>query len=206
MGASAAVVVLALGLTLPLTGCGSDGDSDGGSTELSATEHNDADVAFASEMIQHHAQALSMVDLTIGRDLDPAVQALADDIRAAQTPEIETMSDWLAEWGEDIPETVRDHANAGHGTDGSEGMDHGDGHGADDPGTMSADDMVALAEAADADFQELWLELMVEHHEGAVEMAEEEQVEGRYEPAVELAKEIQESQTAEIDTMAGLLS
>jgi len=44
-------------------------------------------------MIQHHAQALSMVDLTMDRRLDPEVQALADDIRAAQAPEIERMSE-----------------------------------------------------------------------------------------------------------------
>jgi uncharacterized protein (DUF305 family) len=199
-----AAIVLALSLTL--SACGSDdADSTGTSSEVSTTEHNDADVAFATDMIQHHAQALSMVDLTMGRDLDPEVQALADDIRAAQAPEIESMSNWLQEWGEDIPETVRDHASAGHDM---EGMEDGDmeGMNSDMPGMMSAEDMQALEDAPDADFQDMWLDMMVEHHEGAVEMAETEISDGQYEPAVDLAEDIAKSQTAEIEKMEGLLS
>ncbi len=200
---------VALGLTLTLTACGSD-DTDAAtatSSEVSNREHNDADAEFASSMIQHHAQALAMVDTTMGRDLDPEVAALAEDIRAAQAPEIETMADWLTTWGEDVPETVRDHSNAGHGGD---GMDHGDSGdsadtGMDMPGMMSAEDMEALDEASDAEFQDMWLDMMVEHHEGAVEMAATEQAEGQYKPAVELARDIQASQTAEIEKMQELL-
>jgi len=196
-----AVAALTLGLTLALTGCGSDdnGSSSSTATTLSTTEHNQADVTFATQMIQHHAQALSMVDLTVGRDLDPKVAALAEEIRQAQAPEIETMSDWIQEWGEEVPETVRDHANA-----------HGDGHsggdtGTDMPGMMSADDMAALEDARDAEFGDMWLEMMVEHHEGAVAMAMTEEADGQFKPAVNLAKEIQTSQAAEIDTMKDLL-
>ena len=75
---------------------------------MSTTEHNDADVEFASNMLQHHAQALSMVDLTRGRTLDPEVQQLAEQIRDAQAPEIEIFTDWLTDWDEEVPETVRD--------------------------------------------------------------------------------------------------
>lgn len=201
-----ALGALALGLTLSLgvTACGDDtASSDAVGT--SPTEHNDADVAFASDMIQHHAQALSMVDLTLDRPLDPEVQALAEDIRAAQAPEIETMADWLTDWREPVPETMRDHANAGHDMgDMSDTM--GDmGEDADMPGMMSAEDMDELENASDADFQQLWLELMVEHHEGAVEMARTQQESGRFEPAVDLAGQIVESQTAEIATMEELL-
>lgn len=201
-----ALGALALGLTLSLgvAACGDDtASSDAVGT--SPTEHNDADVAFASDMIQHHAQALSMVDLTLDRPLDPEVQALAEDIRAAQAPEIETMADWLTDWREPVPETMRDHANAGHDMgDMSDTM--GDmGEDADMPGMMSAEDMDELENASDADFQQLWLELMVEHHEGAVEMARTQQESGRFEPAVDLAGQIVESQTAEIATMEELL-
>ena len=79
---------------------------------MSETDHNDADVAFATDMIQHHAQALSMVDLTEGRTLDPEVKQLAEDIRATQAPEIEKMADWLQDWDEKVPATMRDHSNA----------------------------------------------------------------------------------------------
>lgn len=191
-----------LALALVATGCGDDDAGSGSST--STTEHNDADVAFASDMIQHHAQALSMVDLTMGRPLDPEVEALAEDIRAAQSPEIETMSDWLTAWGEEVPPTMRDHSNAGHDMEGMgesmEGMED-----SEMPGMMSAEDMTALEEASDAQFQAMWLEMMVEHHEGAIEMAEEQQDDGRYRPAVELAGSIIEAQQAEIDTMESML-
>ncbi len=198
MRTTRALMALTLALTVLLTACGND-DTETTNEPLSSTEHNDADVAFASEMIQHHAQALTMVDLTLERPLSPEVQALAEQIRAAQGPEIETMADWLTEWGEDVPETMRDHSNAE--------QDMGDmGDLGDMPGMMSGDQMAALEESGDAEFEALWLEMMVEHHEGAVQMAEAERSEGRYQPAVDLAGEIVSSQTDEIATMRDLLS
>ena len=199
-------VALTLALGAGLTACGDDTSDAASRTEVSTTEHNDADVTFATEMIQHHAQALSMVDLTIERDLDPEVEALAEDIRAAQGPEIETMADWLTKWGEKVPETMRDHANAGHDMgDMSDTMDEMD-HGGDEmPGMMTAEDMNALANASDAEFQDMWLQMMVEHHEGAIEMAKTEQSDGRFKDAVDLAGQIVDTQQQEIDTMNGLL-
>lgn len=190
-------VALTLFLGAGLTACGDDTSDVAGQAKVSTTEHNDADVTFASEMIQHHAQALSMVDLTMERDLDPEVQTLAEDIRAAQGPEIETMADWLTKWGEDVPETMRDHVNSGH--------DMGDMSDTNMPGMMTAEDMDALENASDAEFQDMWLEMMVEHHEGAVEMAETEQSDGQFKDAVDLAGQIIDAQQQEIDTMNGLL-
>ena len=191
-------LALSLALGAGLTACGDDSGSVARTSEVSTTEHNDADVTFARDMIQHHAQALSMVDLTLDRDLDPEVLALAEDIRAAQAPEIETMADWLTAWGEEVPETMRDHVNS---DDGMEGMDHGD----EMPGMMTSDDFDSLENASDTEFQDMWLEMMVEHHEGAVEMAETEQDEGQFKDAVDLAGQIVEAQKQEIDTMKGLL-
>ncbi len=198
-----AALTLGLALTVTAAACGSDNNSDA-SSQVSTTGHNDADVAFATDMIQHHAQALSMVDLTVGRPLDPEVTKLAEAIREAQAPEIETMVDWLTEWDEKIPATMRDHTNAGHDMN---DMDMGDSMGGTDdgmPGMMSADDMTALQDAPDAAFQNMWLEMMVKHHEGAVEMAKAEQTDGQYKPAVDLAEGIISSQTEEIDTMSAL--
>ncbi|QIK66401.1 DUF305 domain-containing protein [Nocardioides sp. HDW12B] len=199
-----AIAALALGLSLTLTACGNDDEPADTTTSVSATEHNDADVAFATDMIQHHAQALTMVEMTEGRELDPAVEGLADDIRAAQAPEIEAMTGWLAQWGEDIPKTFHDTSSKSSASE----MDQMDMQGMDSgmPGMMSADDMEALANASDAKFQDMWLEMMIEHHEGAVEMAESEKTNGQYKPAVELADNVVESQTAEIEMMQGLVS
>lgn len=193
--------LLAASLATTLVACGGD-EATTIATELSATEHNEADVAFARDMVQHHAQAVAMVEMTRERDLDPEVAQLAEGIRDAQVPEIETFSDWLGEWDEEVPPTMLDHANAGHGSgDMSETMED-----MDDamPGMMSGADMDALQDAG-GDFQTMWLEMMIEHHEGAIEMARTEQQDGRYRPAVELAAEIEESQGAEIETMRDLL-
>jgi len=192
-----AALVATLAALLALAGCGEDEPAnDDTRTASNGDEFNDADVAFATDMIQHHAQALSMVDLTLGRPIDPEVETLAEDIRAAQAPEIEQMTDWLTAWDEPVPATMRDHANA-HG----EGdMDMGDM-----PGMMSAEDMAALEGTPDAEFQERFLQMMIEHHEGAVEMAKTEQSDGRFGPAIELAEAIESSQTDEIALMQDLL-
>lgn len=184
----------ALAMPLLLASCGGD-ETSTDTTSDSAAEFNDADVEFATGMIQHHAQALVMVDLAMGKELDPRVTALTEQIRAAQAPEIELMADWLTDWDQPVPETMRDHANAhgGHMED------------SDMPGMMSAEELDDLAAASGPAFQEMWLEMMVEHHEGAVEMAEDEVSEGEYADAVELAEDIIESQTAEIEQMEQML-
>lgn len=204
--ALAAVVVT---LAVSLASCGDDaGHGDHGDVSAARTAgngdvFNDADVVFASHMVQHHAQAVQMVVMTRGRPLDPEVQQLAEDIRTAQVPEIELMSDWLTSWGEEVPRTSLDHGSVGHSMDdlsGSmEGMDM-----PDMPGAMTAEDMEALETASDADFQDRWLALMTEHHEGAVEMAQAEQEEGVHEEAVALAGTIVETQRAEIAAMSDL--
>lgn len=189
-----ALGVAATVLTLALACCSQDDGGGGGGEGF-----NDADVDFASDMIQHHAQALEMVDLTMERDLDPEVVKLTEGIRAARAPEIETMSEWLQEWGEPVPETSRDHANA-HG-DGSDGVEMDE----DMPGMMSAEDMTMLEDAPDAEFQDLWLEMMIGHHRGAVEMAQEETEEGESAEAIALAEDIVAAQEKEVATMEDLL-
>ena len=193
---------------LLLTGCGDGGDGtgeDASSSQGAEQDHNDADVRFATQMIPHHAQALMMTDMTAGRELSKETAALVDAIRAAQAPEIELMTDWLQEWGEPVPATVRDHVHGGHdggtsgGTDGMDGMDEMDG-------MMSEEDLAELEQARPAEFEDMWLSMMVEHHEGAVAMAEDELADGAYQPALDLAEEIARSQTEEIEQMEAMLA
>ena len=202
---------LPLLLIAALTGCGTDETTR---PVLSDTEHSATDVAFAGDMLQHHAPPLAMVDLTLGRDLAPEVVALAEQIRDAQAPEIEQLTDWLVSWDEPVPATVRDHSLAGHGDhspseamaelEGTDGDEHGGDHGSM-PGMLTSAELASLEDADDEAFGPLWLELMIAHHEGAVEMAQTQQATGTFRPAVELAKEIEASQTVEIETMRGLL-
>jgi uncharacterized protein (DUF305 family) len=198
---------LAVGLALGLAACGGDdGASDGDrpsavETAANGDVYNEADVEFASNMIPHHAQAIQMVTFTDVRTLDPEVKQLADSIRAAQSPEVETMVGWLTAWGEEIPETSMDHVNAGHDLSEMSEME-----GVDDvPGMMSAEEMEALMSAPDGDFQDRWLQMMKEHHEGAIEMAETERDEGTYVDAIAMAESIVASQQAEIDQIEDLL-
>jgi uncharacterized protein (DUF305 family) len=187
---------------LSLSGCGdpsADQPSDTIATAPNGDTFNDADVTFATDMIQHHAQALQMVDIARGRSLDPAVEQLLDDIQAAQGPEIEQMTDWLTAWDKPIPATVRDHTNADGGMS---GMDMGE----EMPGMITADQIDELTNADAADFQTLWLTRMIEHHQGAIEMARIHQADGENPDAQALAEQVETDQQAQITTMEQMLA
>ncbi|SDF24579.1 Uncharacterized conserved protein, DUF305 family [Blastococcus aurantiacus] len=189
--------------SLVLTACGEDSSDAAGagsasssqpsdSTSASAeTEHNDADIAFASGMVPHHKGAIEMAQLAAGRAADPRVLDLASRIEAAQGPEIDTLNGWLAEWGA--------------ATD--SGMDHGSmDHESADSGHMGGMDMAALMDATGAEFDRLFLEEMVVHHRGAVDMAEAELAEGRNSEALAMAETIRDTQVGEIAAMEQLLT
>jgi uncharacterized protein (DUF305 family) len=191
-GRSAAVAA-ALTVTL-LAGCG---DQTGESAPVDAT-HNDADVTFAQTMIPHHAQALEMVEMAQDRDLPPEIEELASQIEEAQEPEIETLSGWLESWDQEVPEV--------EGKSAEEMAEMEDMTGAEDAaGMMSEMSMRQLRNAPDTAFKDVWLSLMIAHHEGAVRMAETEIAEGQNADAVTLAEEIVTTQGAEIAVMESLI-
>lgn len=200
----AALGTTALAVALVLAACGSDNGSDSGSgssTQTSASAgaedtagaHNDQDVSFAQGMIPHHQQAIQMSKMAASQASSTEVKDLAARIEKAQDPEIETMSGWLESWGEDVPSSMP-------------GMDHGGHSGSSDmPGMMDSEDMDELMKASGKGFDTMFLTMMVEHHEGAVEMATTEKDKGRYGPAKKLAGEIITAQNAEIEEMNKLL-
>ena len=201
-------VALAAGtLLFTLAACGDDDTKDAHAEQTAANGDvfNNADVDFATAMIPHHAQALAMVDLTRGRELSPQVRQLTEEIQAAQGPEIEKMVDWLTAWEQPVPETMRDHANA-EDSDGMGGHDMDDESDSDMPGMMTDEDLADLESAQGPEFEDMWLEMMIEHHEGAIEMAKDEQADGVFKPAISLAESIATSQQAEIDHMRELLA
>ena len=175
------------------------------SSPAGVQQHNDQDVAFAAGMIPHHRQAVVMADLAPDRARSQAVKDLAVKIKAAQDPEIATMSGWLSAWGEQVP--AGDMPGMDHGTDhGTDhGMDHGTGEDGGMPGMMSEEDMAGLEKSSGAEFDTLFLKMMIAHHEGAVTMAATEKEQGSYGPAKDLAASIITSQSAEIDQMKKLL-
>lgn len=156
-----------------------------------STAFNSADEMFASGMIPHHQQAVEMADTILGKDgIDVRVMDLAWQIKAAQAPEIATMKGWLTGWGINY-----DDSNM----DGMEGMDHGDG-------MMSQADMDQLVQATGVEASRLFLTQMIEHHQGALAMAQAEVGNGANPAAVDLAAAIVGAQTAEIATMQDILS
>lgn len=202
------------------------GDDDGGTAAdiPASADFNAADVAFATQMIPHHAQALQMVEMAEGRDLSPEVADLVERIGAAQAPEIEQMAAWLEEWDQPVPETdspMGMSGGMGGDTDGDMSgdmdhadMDHGDTDEDGDEDAMDMDEMPGMMsdaelddlDAADGDaFERMWLAMMVEHHEGAIEMAETEVDEGEDPDALDLARSIADSQSAEVEEMKALL-
>jgi uncharacterized protein (DUF305 family) len=146
---------------------------------------NDSDAAFAMGMVEHHKQAIDMVQLVLDKDgIDPRVTELAENIKDAQGPEIDVMNSWIEEWGV--------------ATDDMSHMDHGM--------SMSDDDMTALDEATGLDASKLFLTQMTVHHTGAIDMAQTELDAGENSDARMLAEQIIDTQTSEIDTMATLLA
>ena len=197
----AALGTTAVTAALVLAACGSDNGSDTGSGKTSASAgaedtagaHNDQDVSFAQDMIPHHQQAIQMSRMAASQASSAEVKDLAARIEKAQDPEIETMSGWLESWGEDVPSSMP-------------GMDHGGHSGSSDmPGMMDTEDMDELMAASGKGFDTMFLTMMVDHHEGAVEMATTEKDKGQYGPAKKLADDIITAQNAEIEEMNKLL-
>jgi len=200
-----ALAVGALTITFVLAGCSAPGTSSTTAPEASASaaatesaapsgsagssEANAADETFVTGMIPHHEQAIEMSDVVLAKDdLDPAVRDLAQQIKDAQEPEIEQLHSWLGEWGIDHDEM---ETGGGHG-----------GHG----GMMTEEDMQALEDASGADASRLFLEQMIVHHQGAVEMAETELAEGQHPDVLALAQTIADAQAGEIAEMEQLLT
>ena len=177
----------------------SDGSSAASSSTSAEADHNDADVAFASGMIPHHESAITMAQMAQAQAADQRVKDLAARIEAAQAPEIETMSGWLADWGAAASSSATD--------DGMDGMDHG-GMDDGDMGGMDAGgmDTGALAGMSGAEFDRMFLTMMIEHHRSAVQMAEAEAADGQNVGAIALAESIRDNQTAEIAEMQQLLT
>jgi uncharacterized protein (DUF305 family) len=154
-------------------------------SDIATGSGQEDDVMFAQMMIPHHEQAVEMADVALDQSTSSVeVRQLAVDIKAAQDPEIETMRGWLEAWG--APQAA------------PSGMEH-------DSGMMADTDMGALADAEGAEFDRMWLTMMIEHHEGAITMAQDVLATTEDEEVKAMAEDIIAAQEAEIATMQALL-
>ena len=152
-----------------------------------AAAHNQADITFASGMVPHHQQAIAMADMALKQASNANVKQLATAIKAAQDPEIQTMTGWLTSWGSTPMPSGHDMG----------GMSMG--------GMMTDQDMSALGKASGTTFDRMWLQMMIKHHQGAVAMAKTELAQGAHPDAKTLAQQVIDSQSKEITTMTDLL-
>lgn len=153
-----------------------------------------ADFRYVESMIGHHRQALEMTELAAAHATGERVRALADRIFDAQGPEIDMMNRWLVEHGK--PPVAEGGGHGGHGGHG--GTTHAM------PGMASEADLERLAGARGADFDRLFLRLMIAHHEGALVMAREAQNAAADVRVQEMADDVIATQAAEIAKMRAM--
>ncbi len=200
-----ALAATGLALVLTLAACGSTSDhspmtNDSAGSSTQDQTGRDADITFAQLMIPHHQQAVEMADLALAQTTDPEITKLAEEIKAAQDPEITQMKEWLAAWG--APEQM-EGATASDGSMDHSGMDMG---GMTSAGMMSAEDMQALMGASGAEFDRMWLQMMIAHHQGAVSMANQVLSTTSDAEVKKLAEAVVAGQTQEIAAMQKLLA
>ena len=156
-----------------------------------SAQNNAADVTFATDMIPHHEQAVKLSSLVPQRSTDPAVVKLASEISGAQAPEIETMKAFLVQWGAPPP---ADHEGHGAAMDGMQMQ-----------GMVDGATMTKLESLRGREFDQLFLQSMIGHHEGAVAMANTELAKGVNADAKSLATQIIKAQQSEIGQMKQML-
>jgi uncharacterized protein (DUF305 family) len=160
--------------------------------DLSRVRYTDADVRFMQGMIGHHQQALEMTALRPSRSTADDIRLLALRIDISQADEIRMMREWLTARGQPLPDP---HAHHVHGA-------------ALMPGMLTPDEMRRLADARAAEFDRLFLELMIKHHDGALVMVKQlfdAAGAGQESEVFAFASEVDADQSAEIGRMTAML-
>jgi uncharacterized protein (DUF305 family) len=158
---------------------------------LAGMQHTEADVRFVRGMIAHHAQALDMVDLLETRSEREVMRQLGRRIELSQEDEIRMMQEWLRARSLEVPAADSHHA-----------------HGAHEPGMLTAEQMTQLSQATGIEFDRLFLELMIQHHRGALTMVENllaQQGAAQDPQLFAFTADITDDQSSEIDRMDVML-
>ena len=168
--------------------------------KITDTSYSPDDVAFMQGMIPHHKQALEMAVLVAQRTNRPELGDIAGRIKASQSDEIEFMQSWLTDRGEAAGSMAMSAQHSSHGTDGTMHSTM--------KGMASPEQMAQLAASESTAFDRLFLQLMIAHHEGAVEMVEHllDQPGSAYDPVLyEFVGDVKNDQLVEIERMHALL-
>lgn len=166
----------------------------------STPSHTDADAAFMTGMIGHHAQAVLIAGWAPTHGASRAIQALCERIVVGQNDEIDLMQRWLREWGRPVPSRDASHDMM----PGMENMAH-----PMMPGMLSADQLRELDKATGADFDRLWLQAMIRHHQGALTMIKDLLASpgaARDDAVFKFVSDMNADQGIEIERMNGMLA
>ena len=139
--------------TVVLVACGTSTRTSVESSASARGGYSEADVRFMHGMIPHHAQALNMTALVTERTENQDIRRLAQRIEISQRDEIARMQRWLERRGESVPDEHR--------------------HGELMPGMLTEEEMARLSAARGSEFDLLFLEFMIHHHEGALVMVDD---------------------------------
>lgn len=178
---------------LLLAACG--GESNQQSTASTQTDltssqssFNEADVMFAQMMIPHHEQAIELADIALDPTLmaSEQVKTLASQIKLAQDPEIDLMTQWLTDWDQPLMDMSEEHDMS---------MD----------GMLSVDEIAALGQLMGEEFDQAWASAMIAHHKGAIKMAKTVKEDGQSTLVLDLANLIVQAQQSEIAVLETLL-
>lgn len=204
MAASALVAAIVL---TSLAACGSDTKHNGLS---GAPTETSPEAGFARDMSVHHAQAVAMAEAIRDRTTDPDLKLLATDIALGQQAQIGRMSGWLDEWGLTISSTSPPMAwmTSDHDMGGMEGMDMGSPELVNGlmPGMATRPQVSALSTLPINEAEISFLQLMIAHHRGGVDMAQAILERTDRPDVVQLARSMVNGQQAEIDLMTDMLA
>jgi len=159
---------------------------------LSRVQFTPADVKFIQGMIHHHAQALDMTALIPSRTSLARMRVLGQRIEISQSDEINMMRRWLEARGQEVPDIHEHHMP------GAQLM----------PGMLTPEEMDRLAAAKGAEFDRLWLQSMIKHHDGALIMVDDlfsVPGAGQESEIFAFASDVVADQKAEMDRMAAML-
>lgn len=205
----AGLAVVTLGLTTPLRPTATTAPVAASDPVTVAAYPSIVDHCYIEGMIPHHEQALELSELVLDAGgVRERTRALAEFIVVDQSTEIGTMRAWQDAWTRAIPAGAETAGHAGHDataggipTGCGDHSDHSAMKGMATPGQLAE---LGAAEGAEAD--RLFLELMIVHHEGALEMATEAVTEGSNAFVRTSGKHVLVEQDREIAAMTALLA
>lgn len=137
------------------------------------------DRLFVAEMIPHHHLGMELIDQATRRVADTGVRRLVFEMSSYHQSELDLLHDWAGQWNVESATDI--------------------------PGWIDATQLTELAALSGTDYDRRWLELMIEHHEGAIEIAQRQIGEGSHRASIEMAESVREVQERDIADMQSLL-